>query len=370
MTFSKNRLNLITAHHINDHLHSINWLHNYRSMSRSGRWEGRGQEWGHDQGGKCGQLNHTSIIVGNFRSNPNPYTGGGRSRQSVKPSKPGGARQLANAQRQDSRRQSQAQGHHRPQAAAAKPWRKRKENAHSTVSPGPVITDTKPRASDLPTLSTRRHRGPPLAPTVISIALLPYHVPLPTALHRGGVPDADAGQRNYYYRPHTPHPSAPALLLARQSHLPAPAPRSLRLRPAASLRLLLCSAPPPQGSNTRASPSPLSFLPRYQLAPALFIPPARRQRRSLCRGRVELVRSARRTPICATSSETARRHCSHGSCRGAGVRCSLALPGYTHTGFKLGMDWAAPPEVLHAPDRSGIPQTLYGNWQWQGYWGG
>jgi hypothetical protein len=51
-------------------------------------------------------------------------------------------------------------------------------------------------------------------------------------------------------------------------------------------------------------------------------------------------------------------------------RCSLALPGYTHTGFKLGMDWAAPPEVLHASDRSGIPQTLYDNWQWQGYWGG
>jgi hypothetical protein len=208
------------------------------------------------------------------------------------------------------------------------------------------------------TTRPRAHTGPPLVPHRHL-----HHPPLSraSALHRGGVPDADCGPRNFIIGP-TPvaRPSPPPLGISASARRLPPPPL---LRPAAV---------PPQGSNPRTSPSPPPFFPRYRFAPRvpLFIPPARRQRRSLCRGRVELVRSARRTPICATSGETARRHCSHGSCRGAGVRCSLALPGYTHTGFKLGMDWAAPPEVLHAPDRSGIPRTLYGNWQWQGYWGG
>lgn len=177
MTFSKNRLNLITAHHINDHLHSINWLHNYRSMSRSGRWEGRGQEWGHDQGGKCGQLNHTSIIVGNFRSNPNPYTGGGRSRQSVKPSKPGGARQLANAKTADARLPE-------PGAGASSPAGRSSQTLAETEGKCPFHSVPRPRHHGH---KTTRVRSPnPIHPAASGPSTCPHRYlhrppPLPRA---------------------------------------------------------------------------------------------------------------------------------------------------------------------------------------------
>lgn len=153
------------------------------------------------------------------------------------------------------------------------------------------------------TTRPRAHTGPPLVPHRHL-----HHPPLSraSALHRGGVPDADCGPRNFIIGP-TP--------VARPS-------------------------PPPLGISASARRLPL---------PPLLRPAAARIQH----------------PYVAFSAaflpEVRHLH---------PRRCSLALPGYTHTGFKLGMDWAAPPEVLHAPDRSGIPQTLYGNWQWQGYWGG
>ncbi|KAJ1270257.1 hypothetical protein BS78_06G040100 [Paspalum vaginatum] len=116
-----------------------------------------------------------------------------------------------------------------------------------------IRASAKPRAARpiSLTLSTRRHLGPPLAPT-ISPSPPRCHVPFRSTAAESPMPMRAA--ELYYFRPHTPHPSALALLA--RPHPSGYPPRlrlRLRLRPAPP-----SSAPPrpPQGSNTRASPSP------------------------------------------------------------------------------------------------------------------
>lgn len=173
-----------------------------------------------------------------------------------------------------------------------KPWAlgpggemERVEGGNPRPRPRHHITDRqKPRASRpiSPTLSSRRHPGPPLVPTVISSPSVTCRC---AALRRGGVSNADAGREIIYHRPHTPHLSA--ILLARPVPLSTPPlgiSASASAPPGASLRLLLCSLRP---AAARIQPprvafsAPPPFFPEVPARPLLFIPPALRQRRSL-----------------------------------------------------------------------------------------
>jgi hypothetical protein len=183
-----------------------------------------------------------------------------------------------------------------------------------------------------PTLSTRPHPGPPLAPHHIPSPPARCHVPFPSTARTGGVPDADAG-REIIIIGRTPRITSSSWL--------ASTPRDIR-RAWPPLRSappppLLCSAPPPQGSNPRASPSPSppSFSPRYELACRsryLFFLLVANAAPSVAAA-AEFARSARCTPICATAGEAARHHCSSGCRRDGGWFVWLGR------GFKAGLEW-------------------------------
>jgi hypothetical protein len=350
MTFSKNRLNLITAHHINDHLHSINWLHNYRSMSRSGRWEGRGQEWGHDQGGKCGQLNHTSIIVGNFRANPNPYTGGGRSRQSVKPSKPGGARQLANAKTADARARRRGIIARRPQ----------QPNPGGNGRKMPI-----PQCPQAPSSRTQNHARPisqPYPPGGIGA----LHLPPPLSPSPSSPTTCHCPLHSTVAESPMPMRASEIIIIGRTPPIPPPPPSSWlasRTSPPPPLGLS-ASAPPPLSASfsapprRRKDPTPARRLLRCLSYRGTSSPPRYLFRRLVASAAPSVAaqwsssdpRAARRSaPLLV------RPRAAIALLAAAGVPGSLLCVGTYIQGLSLVWIRQRQAGVLHAPDWSGIP---------------
>ena len=173
--------------------------------------------------------------------------------------------------------------------------------------PRPVITSETTRVPSRPisppTLSTRRHPGPPLVPTVISPL---SRAAAAAALHRGGVPNADCEPRKLFIIGRTAPISPSPACLPRPSrpHHPTPNPKP---NPPSGYPPLLRSArpppppppPPPQGSNPRASPSPppAAFLPEVPARPPssayLFRRVIASAARSFCRGRPSGARQIR-----------------------------------------------------------------------------
>lgn len=137
------------------------------------------------------------------------------------------------------------------------------------------------------------HLSPPLSP---SSSLPLCHVPLLRLRSTAAEPPMPMRAAPNYIigrTRHTPHLSALALFSSSRLASRPSSPRDIRLRPAPPLLRLLRRRKDP--TNPRASPSPPPFLPEVPALPlpALFIPPACRQRRSLCRRRPSGARQIR-----------------------------------------------------------------------------
>lgn len=164
------------------------------------------------------------------------------------------------------------------------------EHAQNAAAPPPATKNPWPESPPHPAPSDLAHpihqaaSGPSTcpAPYPISARALSRAIPLHRADWRS--PRCRCGPRNYYYRPHTPH----HLVLLARLHPSGYPPRLASTPLGASssppvLRPAAARIQPPRVAFSVAS----LFLPevRARLPFPLFILPARRQRRPLCRSR-------------------------------------------------------------------------------------